>query len=277
MYRKIGEGIYQFRGKLPGKTVTVIGGTHGDEPCGVDALKKLIPTLSIERGTLYCIYGNPRAIKKNVRHTGYDLNRAFRPADTFAAKEKKTYEYKRSRRLMPILRKTNVLLDLHSSGTRQSPAFIICEPKSFKFAAQLPCSIRSNGWDTIQKLGTDGFVNQCGGYGICIECGYSYNKNTTKKAIQSIKVLLGLFGMLKNLPRPVIKNQKTYAVTGFYRTKMNFRPVRLFKDFEPVKAGALIGFDGDTPVRVQRKCNILFCRARTKSNQSGFIVCRAKP
>lgn len=59
------EEVWRFRGRLPGKTVAVVGGTHGNERAGVlcvlGLLTKLISgELEIIAGELVLILGKAR-------------------------------------------------------------------------------------------------------------------------------------------------------------------------------------------------------------------------
>ena len=273
-YETIGEGIYRLQGKRDGKILVILGGVHGNEVCGINALYRLMPRLQIDSGTLYCIYGNPRAIEKGVRHTGLNLNRAFRDETTFTEQEKLTYEFQRSRELMPILQRAHAALDIHSSATEHSPPFIICEPQSFSVAQHLPFKIRSHGWDALEPLGVDGFVNQTGGYGICVECGYNLDPLASGRASKAIRAFLGFFESSQVLRRTQ-QDQDTYFAYAVYRTRRNFRPARTFKDFETIGAQTLVGHDGEEPVYCEVVSRILFCRNRTGPHEEAFLLLRA--
>jgi predicted deacylase len=68
-----------------GPTLIVVGGLHGNEPAGVEAMRRAVPQLNgIEnklRGRVYFVIGNTRAISKGERFVDIDLNRAWTRAD----------------------------------------------------------------------------------------------------------------------------------------------------------------------------------------------------
>jgi len=43
------QTIYEIKGQLDGPTVTIMGGIHGNEFCGVEAIKALASDLNIKR------------------------------------------------------------------------------------------------------------------------------------------------------------------------------------------------------------------------------------
>jgi succinylglutamate desuccinylase len=55
------------KAKKPGKTLAIFAGIHGNESVGVRAFDTLLPKLTIEAGTVYFVYGNPKAIKQGVQ------------------------------------------------------------------------------------------------------------------------------------------------------------------------------------------------------------------
>ncbi|MFM8450216.1 MAG: succinylglutamate desuccinylase/aspartoacylase family protein, partial [Haliscomenobacter sp.] len=79
-------GIYPGTDKGP--LVVCLGGIHGNEPAGVEALVQLIQRLSSKarknpdfrfRGTLLALRGNLAALQHGVRYLHEDLNRAWKP------------------------------------------------------------------------------------------------------------------------------------------------------------------------------------------------------
>jgi succinylglutamate desuccinylase len=125
------EGVTTINGSKSGITLAIIAGVHGNEICGIEAIKQILPTITIKAGRVHFIYGNPRAIKKNVRQVDMNLNRAFQQDNQLSDDEKRSYERKRALELMPILDRCEAILDIHSSATRATTPFVICEPHSF--------------------------------------------------------------------------------------------------------------------------------------------------
>lgn len=76
--------IGTIEGKQPGPSVVIIGGIHGNEPAGVEAVSHILGTLrDIEPpicGRLIGIRGNLGALQKNVRYIDEDMNRLWFPS-----------------------------------------------------------------------------------------------------------------------------------------------------------------------------------------------------
>lgn len=267
------EKIIAIRGLRPGKTLGVMAGTHGNEKCGVEAIKQIIPSLRVKRGVVYFIFGNPRAIERNMRFTEMNLNRAFLPAKNYTTAQKKTYEYGRARKLMPVLRRLDALLDIHSSNHPQSTPFVICEPGSRTIARRLPVGIVSSGWDKTEPGGTDAFVNAAGGRGICVECGPIEKKdNTIGIAKKSILIFLSIMDAIDAPIRFARRKQEFIKVNFLYRTKKNFIPYKMRKDFSPIKKGEILGYDAGAPVRSPQNGVVIFMCKRKKSGEEAFLL-----
>lgn len=255
----------------PGSIVTIMGGVHGNEPCGVNAINEL-KNLKIKFGKINFILGNPRAIEQNIRFTAMNLNRVFREDDEMAKEEKETYEYKRSREIIPFLNESDILLDIHSSATKDSIPFIICEPHSLELAQCLPFEIRCYGFDNIHPGSADYYMNKQNKKAICIECGNNDDPNATDLAVKSIRILLSKLGMIDDMQETHIKDQKIFDIKSIYKTKTDsFRLEKYFKDFERVNKGQLIGLDGDEKIYSDLDQSILFARSCDRRGAEGFI------
>ncbi|MEM7585687.1 MAG: succinylglutamate desuccinylase/aspartoacylase family protein [Acidobacteriota bacterium] len=71
-------------GPEPGPILIVVGGLHGNEPSGVQALQRLIPKLAadprgLEHGRFIGLTGNRQALRRRQRYISHDLNRHWLP------------------------------------------------------------------------------------------------------------------------------------------------------------------------------------------------------
>ena len=268
------EGSFlTLSGVNPGKRVVILAGIHGNETCGVEAFGKM-SSLKIDSGRVDFIIGNPRAVAQKVRFAEVNLNRMFRSDESLTESERASYEYRRSRELIPILTEADAVLDIHSSGTPGSPAFVICEPHSFEIVQRLPFSTICYNWDAHQPGGTDYFMNQRGRPGICIECGYHEDARSIDRAVQSIIAFLTSLNMKPSgvaISTTEIHQQQRIAMRQQYKTITDFRPARSFHDFEKITAGELLGRDGAATVCAQEDGVIIFVRERKNPNEEAFL------
>ncbi len=261
----------------PGPTVVILGGVHGNETCGVEALN-VLQNITIARGTLILIYGNPQAIEQNVRYVEQNLNRMFCNDERLTSELKVSYEYKRSREILPYLHAADYSLDLHASFTPDSEPFIICESNALALVQYLPQDRVCYGFTRLEPGGTDGFMNELGKVGICIECGYLADPKSTRSAILSAQLFLQVLGMLPAVN--LVPNKKQYYVEAYelYYTKTDcFRLARSFQDFETMQVGETIGYDGDVAVVSHAKQMILFARDRSAVGAEAFLLVKRTP
>jgi predicted deacylase len=262
--------LFEFNGKEDGPTSIILVGVHGNETCGVEALKKILPSLQIERGRVFIGYGNPHAIQQNVRSTEANLNRMFKPDDMLSESEKASYEYGRAQFLKQYLEQADALLDVHSSNIPQSRPFIICEPNASEITGCLPFDLVVFGFDAVEPGGTDYYMNSIGKIGICTECGYTSDPASVLVAEESIMAFLGTQGH-------VVKDVKTYeqsfiTMNRIYLTKTdNFVLARPFADFEDVPKETVIGTDGGEEVKASEDGVILFAEDGNKIGDEGFL------
>lgn len=263
--------VIKIKGKNPGKTVSILAGVHGNETPGIKAVEKLF-NIKIDKGTLYLILCNLEAIKQNKRFIEQNLNRCFlkkQPKNIRNSLEGKT-----AKEIMPYLDKSDVVLDLHASNTKDTQPFIICERQSFEIAKFLPAEIVISNLDKFETGSTDYYMNLRNKAGICIECGYILNKKSIVFAERAIKQLLKATELVNEIPAKQNK-QKYTKICSLYKNKDGpFRKVKEFSDFEVVKNGTLIGLDGTNEIKVKKDALILFARNKDKIGEECFLLAK---
>lgn len=259
---------------IPGPILTIIWWTHGNETCWVQAIDSIKDTLKLKIWKLFLTYGNIEAIEKNQRQIDLNLNRMFRDDSTFTWDEKASFEYKRSREIMPYLDLSDASLDLHSSPSVWSPAFIICEENCAPVVENFPFDIRCYGFTDMEPGGTDGYMNSRWKIGICVECGNHNAPDASEKAIMSIEKFLEYYGMIDIQDSWVPKkSQEIFIAKYAYKTQTtNFRVVKIFSDFEDIQVWQLIGYDDAESVFAENTGKILFARDRDQVGVEGFVV-----
>lgn len=265
------EKITQIVGKEKGPTSIILAGIHGDEKCGVEALRKIIPNLKIESGKILFGYGNPLAIKVNQRFKEANLNRMFKNDNLLSKNEKESYEYKRAQFLKKYLNQADALLDIHASFTSNSKPFIICEANAKEIIKYLPINLVVSGFDKIEPGGTDYYMNSIGKIGICIECGYLGNPESKQVAEESVFAFLKARGHTENDVNP--RKQSYVQMYDLYTTKTNsFSLSKQFNDFEEILEGQTIGMDGKREVRAKKKSVVLFAGNRSQIGEEAFLL-----
>eukprot|EP00944_MAST-04C_sp_MAST-4C-sp1_P005306 g5306.t1 len=173
------------------KIVTILGGVHGNELVGVEIVRWLqgllsnapFSTFDYMNGELILGLGNPKAIEAGTRACSSvdDLNRCFNvKEDCIRQKNILSYEDQRSLDIRPLLKETDILLDIHATNKPSLP-FIRIAGEQFthrhdevlKYFPHARILLR----DAKHTIGngeistTDEFVQYHGGIGICYEVG----------------------------------------------------------------------------------------------------------
>ncbi len=159
------------------KDILFIGGTHGDEPIGVRALK----TLEAKRNDFDWIVGNPRASELNQRFTQADLNRSA-PGDLLS----KIYEERRAAELIRLSQKYQYTIDLHGTSKDTGIFLIVTNPSraNIRLARQFNID-RVVIWPAITP-DLQSPVSEFFPCGLEIECG---PKDLPEVQAQLVKVL----------------------------------------------------------------------------------------
>lgn len=265
------DNILELDGQKSGPTSLILAGVHGNEKCGVEALKKLLPLLKIERGRVLIATGNPAALARGVRYLEVDLNRMFQPRAALTAREIKSREYERAQVLKKYLNKSDALLDIHASLTPGSRPFVIGEANAKKIIKYLPINLVVSGFDSVEPGGTDYYMNSRGKIGLCVECGYLADHKALRIAEKSIIAFLKARGHITNNLVP--RHQSHLRLYERYLTRTRkFTLPKKFADFEKIARGQLIGFDGREEVRAKKSSLILFARNRTAIGAEAFLL-----
>lgn len=269
------EGIVKkIKASKSGPNLVVMAGVHGDEICGLRAIDAVVSQLEILKGSITFLVGSPKAVATGTREFESNLNRMFRSEKQLTVQEMQTYEYRRSRELMPLLKNADALLDLHSSTTGTTEPFVICEEKSYACAASLPVSIVVSGFDALHPMGTDAYVNQCGGLGICIECGNHTDASAEYIAVTAIQNFIAYFGMCKRESMSQLHTQRHIRATCLYKNKSVFTLAKNFSEFEKVGEGTVVGTDGVNKVKAPYDSVIIFPQNCSIPHKEAFVLGR---
>ena len=240
---------YEFHGKSPGRTLLLLGGIHGDEPCGGIALDNLVRALDrreivLNSGRLICVpVCNERAAALNARYSEENLNRVIK---IHAAPD--TYEKRVANELASLFDEADYILDLHSQPVDGVP-FCFADQETeecLAFAAATGAGHIVLGWPELYESGDD---SSTGDYAIArgkvaatLECGGHQNPSAPKvayiAALNALKFLGMIDGAVSTGDMEIIR----------MKTKVLYDGGRLAKDwktFDAFRAGDILAFDSD--------------------------------
>ena len=175
----------------PGAHLVIVGGTHGNEPGGVNAIVELHRALGcgqikLTRGKISYLLGNPNAYEKDLRYIDHDLNRHFIKQDA------STEEGQRALEILRFLNDNDdikALLDLHSVsiGDFKLSVYTKNDSDSLEFALKISAVPLHFVFHPEHMPGTlIEAANAHGIRGLIVECGNHYAKQAVETARQHI-------------------------------------------------------------------------------------------
>lgn len=119
-------------------SVTIVGGTHGNEYTGIYLLKKWAQSPQLverESFSMETVFANTNAFRDNRRYLDCDLNRQFRLPD-LADTELSNYEQSRAKAINAQVgpkgeAKTDFIIDLHNTTSNMGPSLILLQSDTF--------------------------------------------------------------------------------------------------------------------------------------------------
>ncbi len=256
-----------FYASLPRPLVGLVGGMHGNEPCGLQAIEELAERatsgeLPLASGTLVLIHANPAASKEGARHTakGTDLNRLF--AYSFVdnlPEERWTVEHHRALELRPVLVELDVALDLHSASAPTPPFGIVSMVEASRpLGRELGLPYLTHGWEGPGLLGEQvllGVLTSRGKPSLAVECGQHDDPQSTERARETALRFLVATRILPResgpppLPHPALELNIVDAVK---KPSPGFEfHARLF-GLQRIPAGSIVGSDANLEIRCKR-------------------------
>jgi len=186
----------------PGPKILLVGGIHGNEWGGVEAINEWIDYLegnqnTFDNGEVHFLIANPKALEINQRYVDFDLNRAFDNPNAHG------YEAKRAKELEKIFTDTSfdIVIDLHSVsiGEEQMLVLDIEDKEAFKLAKAVSSISTYLLFDQNHVEGIMvAFGGKHGSPGIVVECGNHLSPFASRVASFHIYNTLKYYGVVQN-------------------------------------------------------------------------------
>lgn len=296
-----------FSGLAPGPRLIVLGAVHGNETCGTQAIRRIVP--EIEAGALKLVAGrvsfvpvtNPLAYARGQRMGDRNLNRNLAPTGTPAEFEDRVANW-----LCPLLAAHDALLDLHSFHTAGEP-FVMLGPENnaralepFARAAEetalaLRLGVRRfvDGWldtyaagaaqrsgsaaDVRYGIGTTEYMRAQGGIALTLECGQHDDPAAPEVAYRAIRGALAHLGISDEAPPAPPAPPAAAEALRLYRVVDRAHAgdalARPWASFDPVRAGETVGTrHGGAPVTAERDGYVVFPNPDAAPGQEWFYL-----
>lgn len=173
--------------------LAVLGGIHGDEPCGINAIERfLADPPELDRAVQFIIV-NEEAIEAGERYLEEDLNRAF-PGDPAG----KTHESRLAAELTDQLDDC-LTFSMHSTQSYDGTFALIHEPDD-----RVTPVLKHLSVDAVVDVGShsDGRLFDAVPTTIEVECGYQGSEQASENASRLLREFLGATGALSLETRP---------------------------------------------------------------------------
>lgn len=211
---------------IPGPRLLVLGGVHGNEPCGGQGIELLMSDLDtgqlkLNKGSIACIpVANPQALHLQKRYVERDLNRHMYPK-----KKPKAYEDFIDPILCDQVSQCDIVIDLHSYTSPGGPFCFLgySSQTELQLARHLGIKNFVYDWakaytqscsqDPNESMGTVEYARSLGKIAMTVECGQHYNSDVVAIAHQVILNALSHLQMIAhsvqtNLDQTFVQMQK---------------------------------------------------------------------
>ena len=302
--------IGRHTGQEHGPLLICLGGTHGNEPAGIQALDILFRLLELEPesnpefrfcGRILGLKGNLRAIERGDRFIERDLNRQWTKenVDRVLQSDRNTLraEDLEIRELHDFITaeiedyqpSKVILLDLHTT-TAYGGIFSIAtdEPESVEIAVELHAPVMKGFLEGIRGTTLHYFNTQNMGVptvAVCFESGQHQETLSVNRAIAAIINCMRTVGcvssddvenrhdaLLIEYSRGLPKVSEL-VLTHHIEPEDNFRMMPGYKNFQEVHAGEVLAYDRNGPVRAEED-GLLLMPLYQKQGEDGFFLIR---
>lgn len=293
----------ELQGTAPGPTLICVGGIHGNEPAGVQAIERVLEHLRAEaaplRGRVVGLAGNRRALAERRRFLDHDLNRMWdpewgaharalppeSPAEHAETEEQRELDREISRVLADSQGGRTFLLDLHTTSG-PGPAFAVLDDTlaNRAFALEFPVPILLG----IEEQLPGTLLYYYAGLGLTtlgFEAGQNDDPASVDRAEAAVWVALEAAGVLARGSRPQVAAGRRLlaAATGglpavveiIYRhaigPESRFKMHPGFESFMPVQAGQVLAVDVRGPVTAREDALLVMPLYQAQGSEGFFL------
>lgn len=288
----------------PGPTFLVQGGIHGNEPAGIEALRRVLRELEERQveihGQVVACCGNLGALRQARRFLSRDLNRSWlRPAvDALLARspEHDADEDIEQRALLQLYadcererRGALVFIDLHTSSAEGPPFTCMADTlPNRRIADAIPVPMILGLEECIDGAVMEWF-NERGQIGIAVEGGRHTDESTVDNLESAVWLAMAACGVIavSDAQAPFHRERLTRASRGVphlveirYRhaitAEHRYQMVPGYVSFQPVARDDLLGQQADGPVRASEDGMVLLPLYQGQG-EDGFFLGRRVP
>ena len=213
-----------------GEHVVFVGGAHGNEPAGVEAMvafhrRLQSAEIKLVRGKVSLLLGNPEAYQKNRRYVDRDLNRSFGDIDGLSLEGRRDSEI---RQYLDLYDYISALLDLHSVSIGE---FKICvyekdKAQSLDLAMAISDIPLHFAYHPEHMPGT--LIEAAGKHhisGLIVECGNHQSEQGVNTALDHMQAMLAQYQLIhkeERIPKKDLAAVEQYESISAIQPGSNF-------------------------------------------------------
>lgn len=292
-------------GELDGPTLIAIGGVHGNEPAGVEAILAVLESLRSDpaslKGEFVGLTGNRIALAKGRRFVDVDLNRLWSYNGSGPVHDKTTREAVEVREQIALqqaivevgkrAKGPVYIVDLHTTSG-EGPGFTAIGDtlanRSFASAIPVPLVL---GLEELVDGTLLEFLDESGFVSTVFEIGQHEEDVAAERGVAGLLIALAQAGLLdasrdsrvhgarrylaaetRHLP-PVVEMRRRHPVLA----GDGFRMVPGFRNFQPISDGEVLAHDQDGPIRAEGPARILMPLYQELGEDGFFVIREIKP
>lgn len=282
-----------------GRTLIVVGALHGNEPAGVEALRRVVSRLPEPdrlRGEMLAVVGNVTALDRGVRYVDSDMNRGWWPeaVETELPFDHPVSEDVERRALLdildPVLRNAErppVVVDLHTTSGETPPFVTVGDTlRNRGFAQHLPVPMVLGLEEQLAATFLE-YVNNRG----CVTIGCEGGRHDDPAAVDHLEAVVWIALAAAEIldwreipgpdPRTLLRDaaaKQPEIVEIRYRHEVprgrSFAMAPGFAGFQHVQAGQRLGTWGDGRPVVAPQSGRLLMPLYQEQGDDGFFITR---
>ncbi|MCC5942177.1 MAG: succinylglutamate desuccinylase/aspartoacylase family protein [Balneolaceae bacterium] len=294
---------WHYNSEKPGPVLVLLVGIHGNEPAGVEAVKRIAKkSANFEGrfyGSVYAIAGNLKALEQGVRYIDTDLNRLwelFNTSRDYSLKNGavKPVEYLESLEIKRVIEAIInrhadqlddfVFADLHTTSS-QSCAFILLNDTlsnrelARKFPVPQILGIEENIQGTLLS-----YINNLGFRALGFEAGAHDDEISIERSVAFLHLLLHQAG---NIELTDVERRKYSDIIEVYEDVPNtyyevihhklvdnaedFQMIEGFENFIPIEKNTPLAYEHGILIRAPKSGRI-FMPLYQKKGHDGFLI-----
>lgn len=278
---------YKLAPHLP--TLIAIGGMHGNEASGIEAIKTFAHLYkddpSVFQGNFFGLYGNKKALAKKVRFIEKDLNRLWdhktleatltlSPSKRGPEEEEQASLWQALNEIFSYSKSQVYVVDLHSTSSKTEP-YIIMDDNffNFKLTNDLPFIVVS-GLKYFIKTPLVTLLNKIGFPAITFEAGQHDDPTTKKNHLKFLHYVCENLQILNPTPKgtsytPAANYRIIYRLA--LKKEDSFTMLPGFTNFVPITKNQPLAYLNKQEI-VAKDTGFLFMPLYQPQGEDGFFI-----